>query len=130
MTAIYVNRGGASRSCTTRCIDTGGISVRSARSDAAIEGKLIDGLLRARDGARIRANDNFGTRATQLYAGTHPVRALFRDLRSGRLNWNGAPPRRMAPATGNDLCDSRRPARAGYGAIEDLASVPGAHECC
>jgi hypothetical protein len=120
---IYVNRGEGVSIAHNTLIDTGGISVRFRRSEALVEGNLIDGLLRARDGGRIRSSDNRGTRATQLYLGGHPVRALFRDLESGSLQWKTAPPRRAAGGdTGNDLCDLRRPAPPAYGAIEDFAA--------
>ena len=120
---IYVNRGEGVAIAHNTLLDTGGIAVRYSRSDATVEGNLIDGLLRARDGARIRAIDNVGTRATQLYAGWHPVRALFRDLHAGSLAWSGDPPRRDgASDPANDLCGAPRPARPAHGAIEDFAA--------
>jgi hypothetical protein len=120
---IYVNRGEGVSIAHNTLLDTGGISVRFSRSEALVEGNLIDGLLRARDGARIRSSDNFGTRATQLYFGAHPVRALFRNLEAGSLEWKTVPPRRASGGdTGNDLCDVRRPAPPAYGAIEGVAA--------
>jgi len=120
---IYVNRGDGISITHNTLIDTGGITVRFSRSDAAVVGNLIDGLLRAKDGGRIRANDNFATRAIELYAGRHPVRALFRDLRAGNLEWAADPPRGDAHGDpGKDLCDAARPARPAHGAFETIAA--------
>jgi len=120
---IYVNKGEGLAIAHNTLLDTGGVSVRFSRSDVVLEGNLIDGPVRARDGARIRAGDNFGTTAVELYAGAHPVRALFGDLRAGSLAWAGAPPRgRDAGAAADDLCGTRRPPRAAYGAFEDFTA--------
>jgi len=48
---IYVNRGADSRVLNNTLIDTGGIVVRFVESAAAVEGNLVDGAIRSRDGA-------------------------------------------------------------------------------
>ncbi|MEP6655972.1 MAG: right-handed parallel beta-helix repeat-containing protein, partial [Betaproteobacteria bacterium] len=76
---IYINRAAASKIVHNTLIDTGGIVVRDTESSADIEGNLVDGAIRSRDGGTIRATDNIETAITRLYLGSHPVRALFRN---------------------------------------------------
>jgi hypothetical protein len=129
---IYVNRGSAIAIEHNTLLDTGGISVRFPESNAQVEANLVDGLMRARDGAVLRGEDNLAMRALQLYAGRHPLRDLFVD--GGTHGWKIAAPLRGIASTGstglggigsfdlrNDLCNVRRTAVAAYGAFEDFA---------
>lgn len=119
---IYLNNAAASRIEHNTLLDTGGVQVRFAGSSADIEGNLIDGAIRARDGAVVRDNDNRSTAMSLLYAGYHPVRALFADAAQFDLSWKSAAPRRSAPTQAPDLCGKTRPAQPAYGAFEDFAA--------
>ena len=104
-------------------LDTGGIVVRFAESSADVEGNLVDGAIRSRDGGLLRATDNVDTSIAALYAGRHPVRALFSGASIVSLVWDGETPRRKHAALppGPDLCGMPRPATPAYGAFESLA---------
>ncbi|MFP5392661.1 MAG: right-handed parallel beta-helix repeat-containing protein [Gammaproteobacteria bacterium] len=119
---IYLNSAAASQVLHNTLIDTGGVQVRFAASSAVIEGNLIDGAIRARNGGVVRAADNLDTSIAKLYLGRHPVRALFRDAGALDLAWSEEPPRRGA-AKVPDLCTG---ARAGgqiaYGAFEAFSA--------
>jgi hypothetical protein len=119
---IYLNNAAASKVVHNTLLDTGGIQVRFAGSSADIEGNLVDGDIRGRDGALLRLNDNRSTPIALLYAGWHAQRALFADAQALDLRWRGEAPRR-APldATVPDLCGAARPAAPAYGAFEDIA---------
>jgi hypothetical protein len=118
---IYVNRGANSRIASNTLIDTGGIVARFVESGAAVEGNLVDGAIRSRDGAALHAQGNLATGVGVLYLGLHPYRALFRDALALDLAWAGEPPRppsamQLSPA----LCQPTRPSRPAYGAFEDI----------
>ncbi|MCU0938743.1 MAG: right-handed parallel beta-helix repeat-containing protein, partial [Burkholderiaceae bacterium] len=85
----------------------------------------IDGPLRERDGAALRATDNRSTWLVASYLRLSDVRAGFADALALDLRWNGQPPRRRtaagSPDERPDLCGARRPANPAYGAFEDLA---------
>lgn len=121
---IYLNSAARSTVSHNTVLDTGGIVVRFAESSADIEGNLVDSAIRSRDGGVLRAKDNFDTSIPALYAGRHPVRALFGGASVAELVWNGEPPRRKEqpgkPVP--DLCGTQRPALPAYGAFESLAA--------
>ena len=120
---IYVNRGADSRVLNNTLIDTGGIVVRFVESAAAVEGNLVDGAIRSRDGAALHAEDNLTTGVGALYFGYHPQRQLFRDALALDLAWAGQPPRRRNPTSGStELCRAMRPAVPVYGAFEDIGA--------
>lgn len=98
--------------------------VRFAASSADIEGNLVDGAIRARDGGVVRARDNVDTSIMAAYAGSHAARDLFTGWSVASLEWAGEPLRRKAPAAASapDLCGRARPAVAAYGAFEALAA--------
>ena len=118
---IYLNNAAASELAHNTLIDTGGVNVRFAGSSADIEGNLVDGGIRATDGAVLRLHDNRSTAIAMLYAGYHPVRALFRDAAGLDLAWKGELPRRSVDTLAPDLCGGKRPATPAYGAFEDIA---------
>jgi Right handed beta helix region len=120
---IYVNRAAASQVLQNTLIDTGGISVRFPESAALVDGNLVDGIIRSRDGAAMHDEDNLQTAATLLYLGAHPQRKLFVDAAGFDFAWGAAAPRRRAPmAPGStDLCGVLRPERPTYGAFEDFS---------
>ena len=121
---IYLNSAARSVVSHNTLLDTGGIVVRFAESSADIEGNLVDGAIRSRDGGLVRSNDNRDTSIMALYAGRHPVRQLFTGASVAALAWNGeVPRRRTAPsAPAPDLCGATRPAQPAYGAFEELAA--------
>jgi len=120
---IYVNRGATSRIVHNTLIDTGGIVVRFAESSAEVEGNLVDGTIRSRDGAVVHAADNRADDMAAGYVGWHPQRSIFRDALGLDLAWTASPPRRPPASAGGspDLCGARRSAQPAYGAFEDFA---------
>jgi parallel beta-helix repeat protein len=124
---IYVNRGANSRILDNTLLDTGGIAVRFVESGAEVQGNLVDGAIRRRDGAALHAEDNLTTGAGVLYLGRHPQRDLFRDAASLDLVWAATPPRHASPArTPLDLCRADRPSQPAFGAFEDISACAGA----
>jgi hypothetical protein len=120
---IYVNRAASSRVAHNSLIDTGGISVRFVESSADVRANLVDGLIRARDGALLRATDNLDTSALRLYLGSHPVRDLYVDAASSIFAWNDAPPRQRGSDDGSpDLCQAGRSSDPVYGAFRDFSA--------
>lgn len=117
---IYVNSGAETRIVHNTLLDTGGIDVRYPESGADVIGNLVDGTIRARDGARVRALDNLDTPIAYLYAGYHPVRKLFADVQGLDLGWKREAPRRALSAPSLDMCGRARPVWARYGAFEDF----------
>jgi hypothetical protein len=120
---IYVNRSAVSRVVHNTLIDTGGIVVRFPESSADVVGNLVDGTIRSRDGAVLRAVDNRDADMLELYVGWHPRRSLYRDPLALDLEWRHAPPRRnVASEAALDLCGATRPAQPAYGAFEDFSA--------
>ena len=118
---IYVNRSAQSEIRHNTLIDTAGIQVRFVESSAQIEGNLVDGPIRTREGPVLRAADNRNTWLAASYLGLGDVRARFAGPLALDLRWNGEPPRRTSQDAQPDLCGTMRPARPAYGAFEDLA---------
>ena len=119
---IYLNNAARSQIIHNTLIDTAGVQVRFAGSSADIEGNLVDGDIRGREGALVRLNDNLSTSVAMLYTGYHAQRALFSGPLEFDFLWRGEPPRRQ-PVAGPlpDLCGVARPATPAYGAFEDVA---------
>ena len=119
---IYLNNAAASKVVHNTLVDTGGMLVRFAGSSADVEGNLVDGDIRSRDGGVLRLADNRSTSISLLYAGYHPVRGLFGAPQAFNFQWSGQAPRRDASdALTPDLCGAVRPATPAYGAFEDIA---------
>ena len=119
---IYLNRSATSRLIHNTLIDTGGISVRFPESSADIEGNLVDGLIRARDGAIIRDRDNRDTSTTRLLLGSHPVRQLFGA--AGAKSFDGVAPQRTVTTEADtvaDLCGGTADGSHAYGAFTNFA---------
>ena len=127
---IYVNKAAMSRLTHNTLIDTGGISVRYPTSSVEIDGNLVDGKIRSRDEAVIRATDNLDTSTMRLFVGSHPVRDLF--PRAEHLDFTGKIPLRakINDLGGPDLCAAKTaksdstalPAQHAYGAFIDFAA--------
>jgi hypothetical protein len=120
---IYLNSASRSKVLHNTLVDTGGVSVRFPESSADIEGNLVDGAIRSRNGGALHLADNLQTPIAQLYLGYHPVRALFKAPETLDFSWAGeAPRRRAAEALPNDLCGAARSGGARYGAFEDFSA--------
>jgi len=120
---IYLNSAAASKVVDNTLVDTSGIDVRYPTSSAVVDGNLVDGPIRARDGAIVHLGDNRATPLWRAYVGSHPVRSLFRAPETGDFSWRDGPPLRDEtdmegrPADALDLCGTRRAAPAVYGAF-------------
>jgi hypothetical protein len=120
---IYLNSAAASKVVDNTLVDTAGIDARYPTSSAVVDGNLVDGPVRARDGAIVHLGENRATPLWRVYLGSHPVRSLFRAPEMGDFSWrDGAPLRAEAdvesrPADASDLCGQRRAAPAVFGAF-------------
>jgi hypothetical protein len=130
---IYLNGAAASKIVDNTLVDTSGIDVRYPTSSAVLDGNLVDGPIRARDGGILHLGDNRATPLWRAYAGSHPVRSLFRAPETGDFSWRGDPPLRDdpdmdgRPADAPDLCGKRRATPAVYGAFARFTDcVPAA----
>ncbi|MBW8898574.1 MAG: right-handed parallel beta-helix repeat-containing protein, partial [Massilia sp.] len=94
---IYLNGAAASKVVDNTLVDTTGIDVRYPTSSAVVDGNLVDGPVRARDGAIVHLGENRATPLWRSYLGSHPVRSLFRAPEMGDFSWrDGAPLRAEA----------------------------------
>lgn len=120
---IYLNNAARSVVSHNTLLETGGIVVRFAGSSADIEGNLVDGAIRTRDGGTMRARDNLDSSIMAAYFGFHAPRRQFTGWSVATLAWDGEPLRRKAPSAGGvpDLCGTPRTAAAAYGAFDTLA---------
>jgi hypothetical protein len=118
---IYVNSAADTHVVHNTLLDTAGIDVRFPESGAEVIGNLVDGAIRTRNGARLRALDNLDTPIAYLYAGYHPVRRLFASPEELDLRWRGEAPRRAVAGRAVDLCGKARPVWASYGAFENFS---------
>jgi hypothetical protein len=119
---IHMNAGARSTIVDNTLVDTGGIEVRFPESSATLDGNLVDGPIRARNGGVLHLGDNLATPIAYLYAGRHPQRAPFAAPQDFDFKWREAAPRRQPGqgyVAGPDLCGSARPAQPRYGAFED-----------
>ncbi|WLI88926.1 right-handed parallel beta-helix repeat-containing protein [Massilia sp. R2A-15] len=127
---IYLNSAAGSIVAHNTLVDTGGVEVRFPETSAALEGNLIDGPIRSRDGGVVRANDNRTMPVAYAYLGYHPIRDLFRAPEQFDFAWRDGVPRRAAAAAATpDLCGRERPMPPAYGAFEDFSAcltTPGA----
>ena len=121
---FYINSAARSKVLHNTLVDTGGISVRFSSSSADVQGNLVDGAVRSRDGGVLRVDDSADTATAWLYAGRHPLRSLFRDSQAFDFGWRGDAPRRRQGSSvpARDLCGAARPASARYGAFEDFSA--------
>lgn len=124
---IYLNKAAASRVINNTLIDTGGIEVRFVESTADVEGNLVDGKIRERDGGLIRPLNNIDTNLLSVFLGYHPVRQLFINPSAFDFRWREKPPvtSKIASAA-TDLCDAHSAQKPVIGAFNDFsACVPG-----
>jgi hypothetical protein len=110
---IYLNSAARSKILQNSLIDTDGVVVRFATSSADVEGNLVEGAIRSRNGGIVRLNDNLDSSIAGLYVGLHAA--------PGEASLAARPPRRKTTsAMPPDLCGQPRPATPAYGAWEDL----------
>jgi parallel beta-helix repeat protein len=119
---IYLNSAARTSIVHNTLLDTAGIQVRFPESSADIEGNLVDGAIRGRNGGQVHAGDNLDSPIALLYAGVHAQRRQFADPAVLDLRWDGKVPRRSTTGPGTDLCGAMRQAHAAYGAFEDFAA--------
>lgn len=118
---IYLNSAARSRLLHNTLIDTGGIAVRFPSSSANIDGNLVDGIVRSRDGGILHLGDNLTSSAARLYLGSHPQRELFRDALAFDFRWREPAARRTTAGEAvSDLCGPVRTGRPRYGAFDDF----------
>jgi hypothetical protein len=119
---IYLNEAARSKVMHNTLVDTGGIAVRFPTSSAELDGNLIDGIIRSRDGGILHLGDNLTTSAARLYTGSHPQRELFRDPLAFDFRWREpAGRRKLQGEPVPDLCGKPRPDAPRYGAFDDFA---------
>jgi hypothetical protein len=129
---IYLNGAAASKIVDNTLVDTSGIDVRYPTSSAVVDGNLVDGPIRARDGGIVHLGDNRATPLWRAYVGSHPVRSLFRAPETGDFSWRGEPPLRIESNTeayadgAVDLCSKPVATRAPYGAFARFAACEAA----
>lgn len=105
---IYINRAPSSTVVHNTLLDTAGIYVRFPESSAVIGGNIVDGLMRANDGAVMVTTGNQASGIWTLYSGQHPLRDLFADPVSLDLRWQTPPPADIAADGATDLCGTVR----------------------
>jgi hypothetical protein len=122
---IYLNNAAASIVNDNTLLDTAGIDVRFAGSSADVDGNLVDGAIRSRNGAALREGDNRTTPVSYAYLGIHPERSLLRDPLAADFAWSGTLPARdagrMTRHSGARLCGPASGLKA-YGAFDDFAA--------
>jgi hypothetical protein len=122
---IYINSAAGSVVDHNTLVDTSGIEVRFPETTASVEGNLVDGPIRRRDGALVRENDNRSTPPAYAYLGYHPVRALFLASQRFDYRWAEDTPRRVEGVKVTalpDLCAKTRPSPPAYGAFENFSA--------
>jgi hypothetical protein len=117
---IYLNSAADSRVEDNTLVDTSGIDVRFANSSARLDGNLVDGPIRSRNGGLIHPGDNQTAQLWQSYLGYHPVRTLFRAPLEADFAWTDMAPQRAGRRKGLDLCGGAIGGTA-YGAFDDFA---------
>ena len=114
---IYLNNAANSRISNNSLLGTTGLSLRFAGSSATVDGNLLDGPVRVRDGALLREGDNVSAAAGWGLLGGHLDSAMT------------APPRRRTTAAlPADLCGQARGAEAAYGAIDRIGTCGSGRE--
>lgn len=73
---IYLNSAARSSVLHNSLVDTTGIDVRFPTSSADVEGNLVDGTIRSRNGGVLREHDNLSAAPLYAYLGYHPLRTL------------------------------------------------------
>jgi hypothetical protein len=124
---IYLNRAAQSAISHNTLLDTAGVDARFVETSAVVTANIVDGVVRVRDGATLRASDNATTPLLELFAGLHPQRGYFRDPAILDLAWRKPPVILPENDPGVDLCGRHQPGdSAPQGAFADFADCLGA----
>lgn len=115
---IYLNNAANTRISNNSLLGTTGISVRFAGSSATLDGNLIEGPVRSRNGGVVRDGDNISAAAGWGLLGGAAVDLAHLPARHARAGAG-------LPA---DVCGNARSAQATYGAVDRFAAcgAPGA----
>lgn len=123
---IYLNSAANTRIEDNTLVDTTGIDVRFSTSSARLDGNLVDGPIRSRDGGLLHEGDNRTSSLWQAFAGLHPVRSLFAAPGAGDFRWSGEAPLRPRGRDGAagiaGLCGGERMQPPAYGAFDSFAN--------
>ncbi|MEA2774575.1 MAG: hypothetical protein QOD93_7537 [Acetobacteraceae bacterium] len=123
---IYLNRAARSVIDHNTLLDTAGIDARFVETSATVTANIVDGAVRVRDGASLRAFDNAAPFLLSLFAGWHPQRGLFTEPGALDLTWRKEPDRLPAGDSPNgdvriDLCGHQRDNQTEPGAFDDFS---------
>ncbi|HTT10405.1 MAG TPA: chondroitinase-B domain-containing protein [Burkholderiaceae bacterium] len=118
---VYVKQSPRSRLEHNTVLDTAGVYVRYPESSATVTANLVDGAIRAREGALLYEQDNASTPLWSIYLGWHPLRKAFADADALDLQFRHPLPRVKELRSGRDLCGATTPDPALVGAFEDFA---------
>jgi hypothetical protein len=124
---IYLNRAANSVVRHNTLIGTSGIDARFVETTADLEGNVVDGAIRARDGALFWGEGNEAGTLTGMFLGRNPVRALFVDPARFDLRWRRLPVL-VKPDPGVDLCGAAWTDPAPAGAFQDFRTCGGAEK--
>lgn len=116
---IYLNSAAGSIVEDNTIVDTAGIDVRYPTSSAQLDGNLVDGAIRSRNGGLLHLGENRVTPLWKTYLGMHPVRALFAAPLDGDFAWRGEAPVRDMARKGPGLCGGA--ALHALGAFDDFS---------
>jgi parallel beta-helix repeat protein len=118
---IYLNRAARSVIDHNTLLGTSGIDARFVETSATVTANIVDGPVRARDGALLRARDNAAAFLLGLFAGWHPQRGFFSDPARLDLTWRKQPEQLPDSDPRIDLCGGQRGARSVPGAFDDFS---------
>ncbi|HEY0184036.1 MAG TPA: right-handed parallel beta-helix repeat-containing protein [Rhodopila sp.] len=116
---IYLNRAARSVIDHNTLLDTAGIDARFVETSASVTANIVDGVIRARDAAALRVQDNQAAYLLELFAGVHPQRGYFSGPNTLDLTWRREPERRLDASRRVDLCGHPRSVMTSPGAFED-----------
>jgi len=120
---IYINRAPGILLSHNTLLDTAGIDVRFPESLVRSVANLVDGPIRTRDGGLLWQDGDLSEPLLPLYAGLHPVRAVFVDPARMDLRWRALPvvvPPLDDDTGAADLCGQSRPSGRLIGAFSDF----------
>jgi hypothetical protein len=118
---IYLNRATRSSISHNTLLDTAGIDARFPATSALVTANIVDGVVRARDGATLTASGNATTPLLDLFVGLHPQRHYFRDAASLDLAWRKPPVTLPESDPAVDLCGRPPGDSAPQGAFADFS---------
>ena len=118
---IYINRAARSVIDHNTLLDTAGVDVQFVETSATVTANIVDGAVRARDGASLRAQDNAAPFLLGLFAGWHPQRNSFSEPASLDLTWRKEPVRLSDSDPRVDLCGRQRDRLSAPGAFDDFS---------